>query len=489
MPSLTAAIDSMQFKDLTHEIKRTLYMSAKDVVRLGYMLNRVKVGRMYADTYDDFDSYLAEELNIDYTMATRFIRINQKYAKSSEGMEIAEQYEGYSRGLLIEMLNMTPEQEAKVTPDMTVKRAREIKKQDRADRQEVAETVEPEEVATSQPVPVDMPLPGQLDLETNFPEYLPEEPEKEEVIDAEFREIDEPVTSKEIATSQPLSVHGLPITEYPPDSLISTEGCGHKYNCFSCSMECSIRQKERYCGEAPLGNPFACDTMNIIANLRSEIGTQCQFVDQDLAYHRSGDDEPSPCCKDCMNPCRYQCKRAAEKREEERTKKTTIPPNENADAQDEKEIPSDIEGVKCILEEQKKLLDDMLLVDKVESLPKAYVFKQKTIVAALAAMICDLEREEETEGYESWLKLPCKCGDTVYVLPTKENGFSDIIEMECQGFSIGVLGNVANLRPKKGQGKELPKMYQPALSDFGKSVFKSEDAAKRLMKEKEEQDA
>ena len=94
-----------------------------------------------------------------------------------------------------------------------------------------------------------------------------------------------------------------------------------------------------------------------------------------------------------------------------------------------------------------------------------------------------MEREEETEGHESWLKLPCKCGDTVYVLPTKENGFSDIIEMECQGFSIGVLGNVANLRPKKGQGKELPKMYQPALSDFGKLVFKSEDAAKRVMEE------
>lgn len=485
MPSLTAAIDSMQFKDLTHEIKRTLYMSAKDVVRLGYMLNRVKEGHMYADTYDDFDSYLAEELNIDYTMATRFIRINQKYAKSSDGMEIAEQYEGYSRGLLIEMLNMTPEQEAKVTPDMTVKQAREIKKQDRADRQEVAETVEPEEVATSQPVPVDMPLPGQLDLETNFPEYLPEEPEKEEVIDAEFREIDEPVTSKEIATSQPLSAHGLPITEYPPDSLISTEGCGHKYNCFSCSMECSIRQEERYCGEAPLGNPFACDTMNIIANLRSEIGTQCQFVDQDLAYHRAGDGEPSPCCKECKNPCSYQCERAAEKREKDEEEVATLQPDGNADAQGEEVILSGIDGVKCILEKHKKLLDEMLAID---DLPGKTVFEQKTIVAALAAMICDLEQEEEAEERESWLKLPCKCGDTVYVLPTKGNGFPDIIEMECQGFSIGVLGNVANLRPKKGQGKEIPKMYQPALSAFGKSVFKSEDAAKRLMKEKEEQD-
>lgn len=44
-----------------------------------------------------------------------------------------------------------------------------------------------------------------------------------------------------------------------------------------------------------------------------------------------------------------------------------------------------------ILEQEKAQLDDILKVDKVEKLPEMMVLRQKTIVGALAAMVCDLE--------------------------------------------------------------------------------------------------
>ena len=159
MTEITCTINEMQLDDLTTEIKRVMRRSAKDAVQLGYMLRRVLEERLYADEYNDFDTYLEKELQMDYTMASRFIGINKKYSLLGNSMDIAEKYEQYSQGLLIEMLNMTPEQEMKITPDMTVKQAREVKKQTRMPKAEpevildgeFREIQKPEEVATSQP--------------------------------------------------------------------------------------------------------------------------------------------------------------------------------------------------------------------------------------------------------------------------------------------------------------------------------------------------
>ena len=74
-------------------------------------------------------------------------------------------------------------------------------------------------------------------------------------------------------------------------------------------MECGIRQKDRWCVEAPCGNPFPCEIRDL-DEIRELVGDACEFVNHNLAYHRAGDGEPSPCCKHCKNPCEYICGRA-----------------------------------------------------------------------------------------------------------------------------------------------------------------------------------
>lgn len=86
-----------------------------------------------------------------------------------------------------------------------------------------------------------------------------------------------------------------------------------QYDCFMCAKDCDIRAKERYCREAPLGNPFNCTTMHVLENLREEVGMQCQFINEELA-EKYPDGDSRPCCKDCKNPCGYQCRRAIEAR-------------------------------------------------------------------------------------------------------------------------------------------------------------------------------
>ena len=168
--SLDLAVKQLTFDELTREIRRTMRRSAKDAVQLDYMLRRVLEDKLYLERYEDFDEYLECELSMDNTMANRFIGINKKYSVRGQSMEIAEEYERYSQGLLIEMLNMTPEQEARVTSDMTVRQVREIKKQDKIPKQ----------------------------VQTPAPEVVLEK--EEVIIEGNFREVGESV---EVATSQP----------------------------------------------------------------------------------------------------------------------------------------------------------------------------------------------------------------------------------------------------------------------------------------------
>ena len=114
----------------------------------------------------------------------------------------------------------------------------------------------------------------------------------------------------------PISILGYPLRVYPEDSLIKTPGCG-KQDCFSCHRDgCELRQEDCYCVEAPMGNPFPCTTLNVVENLRQDIGSKCQFVNEDLAFHRAGDGQPVPCCKECNHPCGYECHRSVRARHE-----------------------------------------------------------------------------------------------------------------------------------------------------------------------------
>ena len=107
-----------------------------------------------------------------------------------------------------------------------------------------------------------------------------------------------------------LSAYGTPARIYPADSLIATAGCEGGHDCFSCSAECGIRKKDRWCVEAPCGNPFPCEILPHLEEVREHVRDTCEFTNHDLAYHRAGDGEPDPCCKHCKEPCGYICGRA-----------------------------------------------------------------------------------------------------------------------------------------------------------------------------------
>lgn len=380
-------VKDMNYQSLDKEIKRTMRRSAKDAVMLGCMLRRMMTARLWEECYDCFDDYLQNELHMDYTMASRFIGVNKKYSFGGDSMDIDEKWENYSQAVLIEMLSMPPELEERITPDMTVRQVREVKRQARQEKAEKQpETEPPQEDPEEQ-------------ITENVPEWEDcreaEEASGREIPNVQYRELE---AVEEVATSQPkYSPYGLAKSEYPEGSLIATAGCGNKYSCFSCAQNCGIRQKFRYCATAPLGNPFSCTTMEVLENLMAEVGDKCQFLNNDLAPHKQGSGEADPCCMDCKELCGYRCRRSSKGEgapDAEYKAKTESEPPDDVDSESEESQQQfdELAEIRRILKKEQKTLAEYLAV---EGLPAALMFKQKTIVAALAAMICDLENAQE----------------------------------------------------------------------------------------------
>lgn len=325
---------------------------------------------------------IAETLGLSETKVANLNHIN-----SSLSPELKERFEGGEIGVSVanEAAGLPAEKQQELAKKEEIKLA-DVKA---AKEEAVSESdtgKEQEQVVGQMcfgDVPGDLTKPPVPEKEEGFPYSADQDSfmlQKEQQIQEECCEI----------AAEPLSAYGTPKRVYPPDSLIACEGCEGGHDCFCCAMDCRIRGKERYCMDAPLGNPFSCE---IVKYGFGEAPDTCQFVNHDLAYHRAGDNEPDPCCKQCQNPCEYMCGRAMKALDQQGVAPVPEATEEVLAADQETEVP-DIELLRGMLKKENELLDKFLKVDKVEKLPKDMIRKKKLLVGALAGMLCDLENAD-----------------------------------------------------------------------------------------------
>lgn len=382
-------------------IASNLRSAVRNVIAIGYYLKNIRDNGLFREAgCENIWDYAWERFGFSKSTASRYMTRNDRFSRGGNSPILDEKYRDFNKSQLQEMLSLTDSELEQVTPDMTVRQIREVHR------------------PTEKSVPY-VALPGQIELEDLLAgEDLAIFPVTEKQIPAEAYAVSvedmlggeavatsqqmpesavstssEPEESTEEIAAEPLSAYGTPKRVYPPDSLISEEECEGGHDCFSCAMDCRIRQEDRYCREAPLGNPFPCE---IVKGGFADLPEGCQFVDHTLAYHRAGDGEPSPCCKDCQDPCEYICGRAmrALNREAE------IPEEDQEIAAiSQQEEMSDMDLLRSMLEKEKNTLEEMRKVNEADSHPdlKKMIRKKKLLVAALAGMLCDLDRPELPE--------------------------------------------------------------------------------------------
>lgn len=267
-------------------IEASLVTTAREYVAIGHWLRRIRDDKLFLEEgYKNFEEYVRQKYHKDAGWASKCIKVNAQFSVGGNSPHLSKEYRSYSKYQLVELAYMSEGQRELVGPDTPVRAMKQIRKP---------------EVVTSQVDPA--------------PDPQGEEPEEKVVTSqsemvAESAAVQEPEFEEE-QPAGPLSAYGTPRKAYPEDSLIATLGCEGGHSCFSCHLECAIRQQDCYCVEAPMGNPFPCEMIAKIPELRKITGVDCQFVDLDPAYHRAGDHEPVPCCKECTVHCEQICGRA-----------------------------------------------------------------------------------------------------------------------------------------------------------------------------------
>lgn len=295
----------VSLEEAENNIHACLRDAARNVIATGHYLKVIRDKELYREAgYENIWDYAAEKFGFSKSTASRYMTRNDKFSVGGNSPILAEEFREYSKAQLQEMLSLDAEQMSAVTPDMTVREIRELRR--------------PKEIPYFE-------IPGQLSL-SDFPELGEAEMEDSAVENSAPTETMTSTTAFTVSAEdligdpeEKLSAYGFPKRVYPADSLLTTPGCkgdnGRGYDCFNCHLECEIRQEYCRCVDATCGFPFPCQMVDTGKReiLEKKIGERCQFIDLNLADHAAGDGSPIPCCKDCETPCEYACENSGKR--------------------------------------------------------------------------------------------------------------------------------------------------------------------------------
>ena len=304
----------------------------------GYYLRRQYDEGMYKEAgFDRFEDYVKEKYGKSRAWATRMMQINKKYSLNGNDPRVDPQYRGYAVSQLQEMLYLSDEQLQEVTPDMTVKQLRALKN----------------------PVPaeeMEEQVPGQMEI-GDFPEVLP----------------DAMSGTKTAETT-------LPAAEVLPEP----EGkSAVPAKCITGKSQSGLCGSAAYCNE-PADCCSGCD---------KDCNIRCGWLDDyDNCEVMSGKEVQQSCMEE---PCPEGV--FATSQGEDDIDDSVIDVNTVAEMQHkedeccENETTSTIYTPRYFLDEQEKILEEYISVDKNEKMPEKLMQRQKMIVTALTAMVNELE--------------------------------------------------------------------------------------------------
>lgn len=413
---------NVNLEDAETFIKANLQSAVRSVIAVGYYLKCIRDGELYQkEGFSDIWEYARDRFGFSMSTTSRYMARNDRFSKDGNSPILDVKYREFNKSQLQEMLALSDDQLEQVTPDMTVRQIRELKRPPvEIPYYEIPGQMEmvlsPAELGIQMPADEEGAPEAEKAVSERSPEYTiqtsdllldtdtEEDPElviatsqKAETDESDCEGLQKAQQDPQLAAgsaAEQLSAYGTLRRIYPPDSLIACAGCEGGHNCFQCSMDCQIRQEDRYCREAPMGNPFPCEVVKYgFWNLPET----CPFIDHDRAEHYPGSGEPNPCCKTCQDPCEHICGRAMKALDqsigsskwEEKQQKRPAPYKEM-----EETVVDDMALLRAMLEKENADLKEIIKVNQDDPDPHLEIMirKKKLVVGALAGMLYDLDQ-------------------------------------------------------------------------------------------------
>lgn len=127
MNDITAFQTYGEYKQI---LDRELQESAEGFVRIGYLLKQARDTDILKESgYKNYVEFAQAEYNIDKTMVSRFIRINDKFAENGNSDQLQEQFRGFGYAKLTLMLQLPDEVNNILTPDFSKSEIQAVKEE------------------------------------------------------------------------------------------------------------------------------------------------------------------------------------------------------------------------------------------------------------------------------------------------------------------------------------------------------------------------
>ena len=183
----TRLLEKIYYHDVNLEeaetsIRASLRDAARSVIAVGHYLKVIRDKELYREAgYENVWDYAADTFGFSKSTASRYMARNDKFSVGGNSPVLAEKFREYSKAQLQEMLSLDAEQMSTVTPDMTVREIRELRR--------------PKEIPYYE-------IPGQMSL-SDFPE-LEVEQESDETVTQEANRTDSSDTASFTVTAEDL---------------------------------------------------------------------------------------------------------------------------------------------------------------------------------------------------------------------------------------------------------------------------------------------
>ena len=125
---------SRWFEDMTYsEAKAILQENMTNMkmsfIAAGYYLKYIRDRELFReDGYESIWEFAEDNYGIKKSTASRWMAMNDKFSQGGNSPSLAEEYKGFEKSQLQEMLYLDDKQIEAVTPDMTVRDIREVRK-------------------------------------------------------------------------------------------------------------------------------------------------------------------------------------------------------------------------------------------------------------------------------------------------------------------------------------------------------------------------
>ena len=129
MDELSRWYENMTYQEAKNILREKLDYMKKNFIAAGYYMKYIRDHELFReDGYESIWEFAEDNYGIKKSTASRWMSMNDKFSQGGNSPVLAEEFRDFEKSQLQEMLYLDDKQIEKVTPDMTVKEIREVRK-------------------------------------------------------------------------------------------------------------------------------------------------------------------------------------------------------------------------------------------------------------------------------------------------------------------------------------------------------------------------